>query len=890
MGPNLHEVVMTMTADLGMGEDQGKIDALENDIEKILSEFFSEHSKTSSLIKSVAEQSFISHSARIKNYLTSGAGGGTIMEGAGTTAPLSSSNLAVGELSPSQKALLSKEQTATIYTARAILEGLMTQERESRAEHEAIPPVAGGPEPEPEGDGTGPDIFFETTPVKTGLAFSFDSQSSTKGSPLSKIADDIQDNEKLMFDGKHAEEMTALMPEILSEATTFLNTLWAGEFGDLIRETLENSGSTVSAVDTSKKLAKTKRNHDEYMTKMNVVVIERSITQSTLDQALTARQDQHRIVTGIQSKIEDIIKVKMVSGVSEDNHHRDTWGDMTDAEIAAKEAQLRRLRLEKTGMKEDIADRKDSIESQTEIISSYQNTILGVVSNMLSDANAGTANHKEKALAEIDLFKFAGDLKPDMIDSADGPETGMLFEQMITNILVTYPIQTSLIAGAFMRVFQEKQTGKHKTIPWSIANERKSKGALAKLYKLSQALVDEYCSQSGALYNVFTRFCENAMRRRNRPMKVHGTSEKSPVIYAIEGDIVMTVFMILDETEKTGWEDRNTKREYFVHSDSMVAREKSLLRAIELLRTPIPASRRMGVNVDFETMKKIAVMFTRREHGVLSDVCRKYTTRDIVGEDANCLIQLDEMLAEVAQQLEECSIDECPPIATGVHYVEVYSTFCTHANNVIGPHWRGGGGSGGGGGRNNNRNNGDDPSDLVMPAKMKDLKCGCVGCDKAIVFDKLSRGQQQRVIKKAENDWKTGADNKDTPCSDCARQLKDDSIQCNKLKLKNGKSMSWVDHPTRNHKMYKFESEANSVTTNQQNDRKHEAEPQASSTGLDLQTDGSRRSSDSDAWTKAVEKPTLQQLLDSAQDLPHRDYVVYKSKVIEMFDSDSYGK
>ena len=118
-------------------------------------------------------------------------------------------------------------------------------------------------------------------------------------------------------------------------------------------------------------------------------------------------------------------------------------------------------------MKADIIDRKDSIENQTEILESYQNTILGIVSTMLSEANAGTANHKEKTLAEVDLSKFAGDLKAEMIDSADGPETGMLFEQMITNILITYPIQTSLVSGALMRVFQEKQAGKHKTAPWS---------------------------------------------------------------------------------------------------------------------------------------------------------------------------------------------------------------------------------------------------------------------------------------------------------------------------------------------------------------------------------------------------------------------------------------
>ena len=39
----------------------------------------------------------------------------------------------------------------------------------------------------------------------------------------------------------------------------------------------------------------------------------------------------------------------------------------------------------------------------------------------------------------------------------------------------------------------------------------------------------------------------------------------------LDGDFVTTIFMILDETEKTGWEDRNSKREYFAHFDSMVA-------------------------------------------------------------------------------------------------------------------------------------------------------------------------------------------------------------------------------------------------------------------------------------------------------------------------------
>ena len=160
----------------------------------------------------------------------------------------SSSNLAAGELSPFQKEHLSEEETATIYTARAILEGLMTREREAAAELESH--GAGTPEPEPEGEDDGEEL---TTPVKTGLAFSFG-----KESPLFKIAEGIEDEEKILFEGKTAEIMTSLMPEILAEATTFLDSIRASEFGDVIRESLENSGSTVSAIDTSKTLAKSR--------------------------------------------------------------------------------------------------------------------------------------------------------------------------------------------------------------------------------------------------------------------------------------------------------------------------------------------------------------------------------------------------------------------------------------------------------------------------------------------------------------------------------------------------------------------------------------------------------------------------------------------------------
>ncbi len=60
------------------------------------------------------------------------------------------------------------------------------------------------------------------------------------------------------------------------------------------------------------------------------------------------------------------------------------------------------------------------------------------------------------------------------------------------------------------------------------------------------------------------------------------------MVHAVEGDIATAIFMILDDTEKYGWNDRNSKREYFAHSEALIAQERSLIRVIELLRLPIP--------------------------------------------------------------------------------------------------------------------------------------------------------------------------------------------------------------------------------------------------------------------------------------------------------------
>ena len=67
----------------------------------------------------------------------------------------------------------------------------------------------------------------------------------------------------------------------------------------------------------------------------------------------------------------------------------------------------------------------------------------------------------------------------------------------------------------------------------------------------------------------------------------------------------------------------------------------------------------------------LAALADANKQTQLAEIVRENEISGDIAEDLD-----DEMLAEISQQLEECSIDECHTIATSVHYVEIYSTFC----------------------------------------------------------------------------------------------------------------------------------------------------------------------------------------------------------------------
>ena len=57
----------------------------------------------------------------------------------------------------------------------------------------------------------------------------------------------------------------------------------------------------------------------------------------------------------------------------------------------------------------------------TDVVGSYESSIQMLVSQMLADADVGTANPKEKTIGDIAIEKFTGELTKEALLNADSP-------------------------------------------------------------------------------------------------------------------------------------------------------------------------------------------------------------------------------------------------------------------------------------------------------------------------------------------------------------------------------------------------------------------------------------------------------------------------------------
>ena len=126
MGPGFREVATHITSALNLGEDEGKIEALTASLTDAANKSFGRNSELKAKLVHSLNQSSLSHSTRVREFLDGDRGGGTII---------------TGELSPLQQTELertmSPEQIESLGLARNILKTMMDG--------------GAGQQPEPEG-------------------------------------------------------------------------------------------------------------------------------------------------------------------------------------------------------------------------------------------------------------------------------------------------------------------------------------------------------------------------------------------------------------------------------------------------------------------------------------------------------------------------------------------------------------------------------------------------------------------------------------------------------------------------------------------------------------------------------------------------------------------
>ena len=96
MGRDFREVAKDITSALNLGEDEGKIDALAASLHNAANESFGHESDLKTKLISSLNQSSLSQSNRVKNFLDGERGGGTFI---------------TGELSPLQQEVLEQSMS-----------------------------------------------------------------------------------------------------------------------------------------------------------------------------------------------------------------------------------------------------------------------------------------------------------------------------------------------------------------------------------------------------------------------------------------------------------------------------------------------------------------------------------------------------------------------------------------------------------------------------------------------------------------------------------------------------------------------------------------------------------------------------------------------------------
>ena len=389
------------------------------------------------------------------------------------------------------------------------------------------------------------------------------------------------------------------------------------------------------------------------------------------------------------------------------------------ADTARRESEAMTQRLE-------AAQKKQT--AQEFVQRSYVASQLTALKAILSIKDADATDHKSKIAQPVSLVtnmkQLLGDLDPAKLCTQPGPLNAVRLKETLTALLHTCPVGMSAIAGPLHQVME--QSGfQHLKVPpaclyysgMDYDHPNRKKDPVTKHW--SREYFNNYVSQSKEVFTLLSRHLHDALTWCDKTCPLSSTDKHR----ACEGDIVSAVFIILDLNEKSGWTERNTKREFYAHAHTIVGSEKSLRHALDIIRKTLAEAKRIRVKIEYEVVRRVATMIQRREP-TLINVTQKYNI-DPVGPNAqyqyDALPKLEELLAETDYECEKLGV--MTDLTVNYCTDQQLSDLNAHAVKAFGNDWnsdnRHDNNNGGGGKGNGSGNGGDNSSNLV---------CAIEGC------------------------------------------------------------------------------------------------------------------------------------------------------------------
>jgi hypothetical protein len=504
---------------------------------------------------------------------------------------------------------------------------------------------------------------------------------------------------------------------------------------------IADHGSSKVATEIMIKVKASQEKYDKLQSRMSEVYSRMAGTTDRLRRIIGLIQSTEDVIgtsTDIYMNALDMLATSSAPAGSTENITLQQAVTDSKAKMATESANL-------TGLKET----RDSL---TTISDTFRMSILDCLTEVIS-IPSNTSDQTEKSIVTCGKLDTLTELTPSSLIDSPGPAHATTFSTFLSTILRKYPEQLSALVGPIMRVIDERQCGNLKSIPLSLEKALNTIPRASNIIGTgvwTKEYFDKYVEQSANLWDFMCRDFQKCLTECEKPHKIQSTARGGSdgiMVKAGKKDIVTAIFILLHENEKTGWIERNAKREFFAHADTLLASESSLKKAIKILLDAIPDARRIGTKVDFEVIKHCCVTVSRRDTFIFNKTAEEYLAKEFqdgfhaIENDA--LDILDNFLVEIRSISEDHHVTN---LTTSLATAEAITELNICAVKALGTNWRSNtpGNRAGNGGSTNTEGNGNPQGKL---------KCAMKGCNA-----KLSDKIEKRALKWAKDKGKSASD------------------------------------------------------------------------------------------------------------------------------------